>query len=180
MQWARDGSQMRSIWERHQSNLLPVKRAGEHLFATPNSLKPPMLSDMFPTKTTILISLATSLLFLPACQSSYRPQGSNGTVGTYSFGRASVRIAEPLRIQTVIAAANATLRSRGYTIESTESTADEGKIIARQPEFKSFEKLVVAAALVPGAVEISITQQPFGDEERSRALMDAILQRLGL
>lgn len=132
------------------------------------------------TSKPILCTLATSLLFLSACQSSYRAQGSNGTVGTYKFGRASVRIAEPLRIQTVIAAANATLRSRGYTIESTESTADEGKIIARQPDFKSFEKLVVSAALVPGAVEISITRQPFGDEERSRALMDAILQRLGL
>ncbi len=121
-----------------------------------------------------------ALLLLSACQSSYRPQGTSGTVGTYSYGRASVRIADPIRIHTIIAAANASLRSRGYTIESTESTADGGTIIGRQPDFKSFEKLIVSAQLAPGAVEISITRQPFGDEERSRALMDSILQRLGL
>ena len=133
------------------------------------------------TRTLPLLFLSVLLVvLLTACQSSYRPQGSSGTVGTYSFGRASVRIAEPVRIPTIIAAANASLRSRGYTIESTESSVDEGKIIARQPDFKSFEKLVVSAALVPAGVEISITQQPFGDEERSRALMDSVLQRLGL
>ena len=149
----------------------------------PPLLKPPMLSVMANPKKlhrALLCTLTASLLFLSACQSSYRAQGNDGTVGTYSYGRASVRIAEPLRIQTIIAAANTALRARGYTIESTESTADAGRIVARQPDFKSFEKLVISAALVPGAVEISITQQPFGNEERSRALIDAILKRLGM
>ena len=149
-------------------------------FATPFPLQPSMLPHMRSSSKPLLCTLAAILFSLAACQSTYRPQGTGGTVGAYRFGRASVRISDPVRIPAIIAAANAALRARGYTIESMQSTADQGCIIARQPDSHSFDKLVVSANLVPGAVEINITRQPFGDEERSRAVMDAILQRLGL
>jgi hypothetical protein len=125
------------------------------------------------------LSLLALVLLVAGCHPSVRPQGAQGNVGTYRLGTARVKLTDPVRIPTVMAATNAVMRNKGLTVETSRVSDDEGRLVARQPGTASFDRVIVNVQQVPGALEIGITCEPFGDEEMSRSLMDAILYRLG-
>ena len=125
------------------------------------------------------IALLVLILMVAGCQTSVRSQGAQGNVGTYRMGTARVKLADPVRIPTAMAAANVVMRNKGFTVETSRVSDDEGRLVARQPGTANFDRVIVMVQQVPGALEIAITCEPFGEEEMSRSIMDAVLYRLG-
>jgi hypothetical protein len=114
------------------------------------------------------------------CASEPRLQGDGPVMATHSLGTLSAELGDDIRVQAVIAAAGDALRSRGYMIESSSATADAGRISARPPQARRFERVIVRAELTTTGTRATVAVRPTGDEARARAILDGILARLGL
>jgi hypothetical protein len=84
------------------------------------------------------------------------------------------------RVQGVVAASDAGLRDRGYAVTAVRSTEDVGRVAAEPQTAGPLESVVVDVQLTDDGTRVAITVKPFGDQARSRAILDAILTRLGL
>jgi|ERR1043165_8486507 hypothetical protein len=126
------------------------------------------------------------LAMLAACASKPVPQGESRTMAAYSLGSLAATLPERARVQGVTAAADATLRSRGYAVTATRSTADAGHVYAKSPvhpgpfAISAATYVDVSAHIVGSGTEVSIKVGDFGDEAESRAILDDILRRLDL
>ncbi len=130
-----------------------------------------------------LIAAPCLALGLVACsseQGTYVGQRSNPIYATQSLGELEAVIPEPVPVRSVIAAAEATLRDRGYTIWSARTTDERGRIEARPPSRDMGRPWIVEAwAASREQTAISVSGGPWDDDQAARVLMDAILQRLG-
>lgn len=105
---------------------------------------------------------------------------TNPIYAEFAFGALEATIPEPLPIRSVAAAAEATLRDRGYMILSSRTTDDSARIEARPPSRDLGRRWIVLAQATPDAQTLlSVEREPWGDDGASRVMMDAILQRLG-
>lgn len=105
---------------------------------------------------------------------------SNPIYATYSFGALEAQIPEPLPVRSAGAAAEATLRERGYMITSVRTTDDLVRVEARPPSREGGKRWVVESrATSDGQTLLSVECRPWGEDGASRVMMDAILQRLG-
>lgn len=121
-----------------------------------------------------------SLVGCSSEQGTYVGDRSNPIYATQSLGDLEAVIPEPLPVRSVIAAAEATLRDRGYTIWSTRTTDERGKIEARPPGRQMGRPWKVESwAASRNQTAIAISGGPWDDDQAARVLMDAILQRLG-
>jgi hypothetical protein len=91
-----------------------------------------------------------------------------------------------LELQTVLSAAEASLRSRGYVIESRAATDDRGEVIARPPTEQdkgwfSTALYVRASRDLDGQIRLTVVRWPAqqGDHEANTAL-HAIVSTLGI
>lgn len=136
-----------------------------------------------PTAASLTLTTGLLALAVPACsseQGTYVGQRSNPIYATQSLGDLEAVIPEQMPVRAVIAAAEATLRDRGYTIWATRTTDERGRIEARPPSRDMGRKWVVEAwAATREQTAISISGGPWDDDQAARVLMDAILQRLG-
>jgi len=80
----------------------------------------------------------------------------------------------------VVSAADATLRRRGYSIKSGATTEDRGEVCGEPAASSDAASVRVNAFVVPGATRIGVKVGWLGDETLSRAIVDEVLQRLGL
>lgn len=127
-----------------------------------------------------LVLLAAGSLGLSGCRSYPAKQGQSGIVATYSGMTLTTELPDPARVPAVMAAAEETFRARGYAIKQSEVTADTGDLIAIPPRTRDYPRMIVRASNQGGGVRLTLTYQPFGDQEVCRTSLDAILKRLGM
>lgn len=115
------------------------------------------------------------------CSPVVKTQGRQGVVeATYARRTLSATLPASARVPAVIAAAEETVRARGYSVERSTSTEEVGVLVARPPRTTDFPVITIDADVVPNATRVRMTVSPFGDQEMSRSILDGTLQRLGL
>jgi len=127
-----------------------------------------------------LIGLALALALPLGCRSTpAEVEQADGIVATYSGTELTCDLPESARVPAVIAAADQTLRARGYTIVQSTSTEDAGEIIGRPPRYNNYPRLVVKATGTATGSRVVLEYEPFGNQEVSRSVLDSMLSRLG-
>lgn len=130
-----------------------------------------------------LVSFACVLLGVGAmggCQASVASQGSRrDVVASYQFRTLESHLGPEVQVLTVRAAAEQALRGRGYSILESTGAADRARVVAKGPNTGDWDRVVVESWLASRSTGISITFEPLGSESQSRAVLDAILNRLG-
>ena len=119
---------------------------------------------------------------LAACATSNRVSvmdPDHPVQSSVSLGVLETSIDEPLPVRSVAAAAEATLRDRGYTVVSSRTTDETARLEASPPgRSMSPRWRVDVRADGAGKTSIAVTRRPWADGAAARVLMDAILQRL--
>ena len=141
-----------------------------------------MAAAPFLSCARVAACLATGLGVLAGpvgCHSTQAVHGERGVVATYMAPTLSADL-NGLRVPAVVAASEMALREQGYSVLKAECTEDAGRVVARSPRYDTYPTLVVAARVSPAGTRIEIREQPFWDEAVSRAVLDRVLQRLGL
>lgn len=119
-------------------------------------------------------------LVLPSCRSQPAPAGgTHETLATYSYRKLSADLPDSVRVQAAAAAAQAALLDSGYSIKESAVTDDSARIEALPPDAGMLEKVVVTVAAAGASTRIGIVVEPWGNQARSRAILDRILSRLG-
>lgn len=140
-------------------------------------------------RTTLSLSRALALLLAPAlltaCSAQSKTQGSNqDTVATYHATyrgwTLSTNLPAEARVPAVVAAAEQTLRARGYTITTSDSTEEEGEVVAHPPRTNNLPRIVIASARGVSSTTVDMRVEPFGDQELCRSVLDGMLQRMGM
>lgn len=138
------------------------------------------------TTTRLGPSFATLLLLavLGGCtteQGTYVGRPDNPIFATETLGTLETVIPEPVPVRSVMAASEATLRDRGYTIWSRRTTDEVGRVEARPPNRDFGGRWIVEARVAgPGRTTLSVRCTGWDGEQSARALMDEILHRLGM
>jgi hypothetical protein len=121
------------------------------------------------------------LFALPACSTPMPvSQGQTNVMATYEYPSLSAVLPAQARVPAVIAAAESTVRARGYAVLDHASAEELGKVVARPPRTSDFPTVRIDAYRVFQGTKVVITFSPWGDNASSRSLLDGILQRLGL
>lgn len=109
-----------------------------------------------------------------------RPAGADQSIlAEYSFGALSASMPGDLGVQTLRAAAESTLRSRGYVIVESSATRDRMRVVATSQVDGRHEPTTISARVTSQSSRVSIESGAFGDEQASRAILDDLLRRLG-
>jgi hypothetical protein len=98
---------------------------------------------------------------------------------SYQFRSLSADLPQGISVRAAAAAAESALRSRGYIVTRSDTTSDRSRIEAKAHGDGAFDKVVFEAGDGATGTKASFTAEPFGNESASRALMDAMLSRLG-
>ncbi len=116
---------------------------------------------------------------LSGCEATPKQQGSQSQLtATYKMGALSAVV--PAKVPAVMAAAEQTLRDRGYAIESSASTTEQGGIIARPPAYNLGKIMKIdVASTATDETTITLSTNPW-DETLLRITLDRILARLGM
>jgi hypothetical protein len=138
--------------------------------------------------------VTAGLLATVACQSGCKSTlgyqgkpGQDGSPGrvlaTYSIPTLKTELPPEVAVESIAAAATVVLESRGYTIERSDVSSDRATVSAKMPGdgdlSRGFDRTTVRARVTGAGTGLTITVEPWGDEMISRALLDAILARLG-
>ncbi len=139
-----------------------------------------MFSTRARARTAILL-FAIGAGALVSCNSAeVQTQGSRETEASYSLRSLTSALPEWVTPQAVAAAAEQTFRDRGYSVVTSSSTTDSAKVVAREPGKGPLKKHVITASWNRAGSSVSVVSKPFGDQTRSRAILDGVLGRLGI
>ena len=128
-----------------------------------------------------VVGLGAGLLAGGCSTSETQSQGPNKDVtATYSWRTLKADLPEQTRVPAVIAAADETLRARGYTVEKSSATEEMGEIIAHAPRYNDYPRLVLTSKRGASGTSVALVVEPFGDQELCRSVLDGVLQRMGL
>lgn len=124
---------------------------------------------------------------LAACQSNDATQGRKRDVlASYQFRTLKASLGPEVQVLTVKAAAEQTLRSRGYVVTSESGSGDKARVVAKNNGSGDWQRVVVESWVGGGGgggaspfTGVSVTCEPWGDERVSRAVLDGVLGRLG-
>lgn len=127
------------------------------------------------------IPLALLVFLLPACKPTWYTHAQDRSVlAAYSNQNLRATLPADVPVLTAHAAALESLRARGYTIVRESGTSDRASILARTfNEEQGWDDTNVNTWLIHGAVRVQIDHGSAGNEAQARALLDAILTRLG-
>lgn len=127
----------------------------------------------------VVCAVPCVVVALAGCESTPKQQGSQSQLtATYKMGALSAVV--PAKVPAVIAAAEQTLRDRGYAIESSASTTEQGGIIARPPAYNLGKTMKIdVASTATDETTITLSTNPW-DETLLRITLDRILARLGM
>lgn len=116
-------------------------------------------------------------------------RGTRDVLASYTGSTLKARLEPVYAVLTVRAAAEQALRSRGYTITESSASADRARVVGRAAGSGrglvtilgtvGVEQVVVEVVVASNATELRVRFEPWGDEARSRTVMDAVLTRLG-
>lgn len=142
---------------------------------------PPALRTSSARLSTLACTAAAALLVVPSCATEQvETQGASRTSASYTLPKLSTSLPEWVTPRAVAAAAEQTLRDRGYAVTSSTATTDRIKVVARAPNTGPLKRYVVKGEWTRNGSSVSVKCDPLGDEVRSRAILDGILARLGL
>ncbi len=128
-----------------------------------------------------VLFLFASLAMLPACSTPIPvSQGRTNVMATYDMPHLSAVLPVEARVPAVIAAAEATVRARGYAVVDISSAEEIGKVVARPPRTSDIPTVRIESYKVFQGTKVVVTFWPWGDNAASRSILDGILQRLGL
>ncbi|MCC6321026.1 MAG: hypothetical protein IT438_06260 [Phycisphaerales bacterium] len=125
----------------------------------------------------------------PVAREPVRGQAPRREVtAAYSGGTLKTSLDPAFNVLVVHAAAESALRARGYSITSSTGSADHARITARSAGSGvglrtilgdiAVEQVVVDTVASSDSTDMRVRFEPWGDEPRSRAVMDAVLTRL--
>lgn len=126
------------------------------------------------------IAITVAAISLAGCRSRQAIQGEGGVVATYKLPTLSADLPDEARVPAVIAAAEQTVRARGYSVARSGATEERGELVCRPPRISDYPTIQVRATRVAVGTRVAVRCEPFGDEHLSRSLLDGILVRLGL
>jgi len=128
----------------------------------------------------ILVAAALVVAGMSGCRATPAYQGGQRSVlATYRFRRLTADLPPTVRVQAVVAAARQALAHRGYAV-TPGTTEDSGRVLATAPSAGMLESVEVSARIVPDGTRVEIIIDPLGNQVESRAILDAILARLGM
>lgn len=128
----------------------------------------------------IAVTLVLAFVLLTGCQTRIEGAGREREVqAAYQFRSLSADLPAGISVRAAAAAGESALRSRGYIVTRSDTTSDRSRIEAKAHGDGFLDKVVFEAGIAGAATRVSFTAEPFGDEAVSRALMDALLARLG-
>lgn len=108
-----------------------------------------------------------------------RPAGEKREIlAEYSFGQLSATLPAEVGVATLRAAAESTLRSRGYVIIESASTDDRMRVVGTSRVDGRSEPTTISAKVTYSGVRVMIESGAFGDEGVSRVILDDVLRRL--
>jgi hypothetical protein len=115
------------------------------------------------------------------CKAKAGYQGAERDVlAAYGVRKLRTELPATVRVPAVVAAADAALRDRGYAVASSHATEDTGRVEAEPRGAGPLKSVVVTARVIPDGTRVEVMLKPWGDEAKSRAILDGILVRLGL
>lgn len=114
------------------------------------------------------------------CSTVYSWHGGGRIAASYTGRTLTADLPDTESVPAVIAAGDAALRHRGYTITRREATTDRGRVVGRPAGGKALEEAVISARILDTGARMTVTFKPMGDESASRAVVDDVLRRLGL
>lgn len=129
----------------------------------------------------IMLTLVLAAVVMAGCKARVEQAGACRDISAaYRLRTLSAEVPGGVSVHAAAAAAHSAFRGRGYVITRSEVTADAARIEARAHGDGPLDKTVVQARpAADGAVRITVTSEPLGDERASRAILDAMLARLG-
>lgn len=124
------------------------------------------------------------LLGVCACAGACRPSVSShgqrrDVLASYQFRTLEAKLGPEVPVLTARAAAEQALRSMGYVVTDASGGADRSRLEAKAAGRGDLDKVVVESWGGAGFTGVSVTIEPFGDQAESRAILDAVLNRLG-
>lgn len=131
-------------------------------------------------RPVLAVILLLAAAVLPACTATYSNAGSSETLTEYHLGTLKADLPPSVRIPAVMAAGQATLRHRGYSVSSSRITADAGRIEGESPSSSPLGSASVWAEAVPTGTRVGVKVGLWGDEDASRSILDDMLRRVGL
>lgn len=139
----------------------------------------------------LLIAAMLAAVTMEGCKSVSSSAGANRDItAKYAYRTLKAVVPETFRVPTVAIAADHALRNRGYMVVSKEVTEDQARVEADPPRdlstthpLRAIDKAIVNIDIVSGrtghGTRIQITLDPAGDQAKSRAILDEMLQILG-
>ena len=139
------------------------------------------------TKTPLLILTALLLLtILPACESvpamrkSTAWQGQTPISASYLWGTLQADLPPGVRTESVLVAAKQELLRQGHIIDKSTASPQGGKLTALSQPGSPYSRIHIATSTQPsGGVKVTINIDP-DSESRTRLVLDAILNQLGI
>lgn len=129
---------------------------------------------------TIAAAAASLALFTAACQPVERTQGKSGIVATYNGFQLVANLPADVTVQSVVAAADASLRDQGYTVSKSESNENDGEVVGHPMRSGDHPRVRVKAEVREGATRVVITKEPWNEEALCRGVLSRMLAKLGL
>lgn len=128
----------------------------------------------------VVVLLLAVLVSATGCRAREGVAGSGGAVQTrYLLGRLEVDLGLEVTPADVAAAAEQSLRRRGYVVTSSRHTTDRSRVEGRSAGDGWLRKTVVVSRMRMDGTRVSVRVEPLGDEPVSYAVMDDLLARLG-
>lgn len=113
------------------------------------------------------------------CRSSYSEVGKSQVWAEYSYGTLSADLPAGVRVPAVVAAAESSLKQRGYSVASRRATAEEGAVEGKASAGGVGDDVDVGVRAVNAATRVRVRVGLVGDEARSRGILDDVMRRLG-
>jgi len=110
---------------------------------------------------------------------SYGWQGREQILAVYVNKTLESELPETVAPQSVRAAAERVLSGRGYTITTSEATADRTRVVGRPPDSRLFKRVIVGSSLSSRGTRVGVRIEPGGNETTARDILESMLTLLG-
>lgn len=110
---------------------------------------------------------------------SYGWHGRERIAAVYVGKTLQSELPENIPPQSVRAAAERVLASRGYTITTTEATNDRTRVVGRPSDSRLFRRVIIGSSLGANGTRIGVKIEPGGNETTARDLLESMLTLLG-
>lgn len=127
-------------------------------------------------------SLVLAAFFTAACTTTAL-HGQSRLEGRYTGRDLRATLPAEVTVAQAAAAAESALLAGGYVISERTIAGDRARLVGEAPPRSGLgpsQRPVVVIDPAPAGAEATITIEPFGDEEASRRILDAMVARLGL